>query len=158
MASKTDEDEIGSEDSGSDDGAEWIKPRLEHEEAESKAIDEDWAHLAAAETTSGSGCGSGWYVASLSNYGSTSFKVGAFFNCSPSGQTSLEALPGDHPIRAIEEPPQEEQQMFDEQPPQEEQQTFEEQPPQEEQTFEEKIRQGEVQFAQELLPEAQTFE
>jgi hypothetical protein len=98
MASKTDEDEIGSEDSGSDDGgAELNKQRLAHEEAESKAIDEDWAHLAATDATSGSG----WYVASLSNYGSTSFKVGDFFKCSPSGQTRLEALPGDHPIRAI---------------------------------------------------------
>jgi hypothetical protein len=97
MASKTDEDEIGWEDSGSDDGAEWIKQQLAHEEAESKAIAEDWAHLAATDDTSGSG----WYVASLSNYGSTSFKVGDFFKCSPSGQTRLEALPGDHPIRAI---------------------------------------------------------
>ena len=59
-----------------------------------------------------------------------------------------------------EQPPQEEeQQMFqEEQPPQEEQQMFQEEPPQEEQTFEEKIRQGELQFAQELLPEGQTFE
>lgn len=100
MARKTDEDEIGSEDSGSDDdGVELNKQRLAHEEAESKAIDEDWAHLAATDATIG---GSGWYVASsLSNYGSTSFKVGDFFKCSPSGQTRLEALPGDHPIRAI---------------------------------------------------------
>jgi PLD-like domain len=86
------EDEIWS-----DDVAELTKQRLAHEEAESKAIEEELAYFATTDATSGPG----WYVNSLPNDGSTSFKVGNFFNCSPSWQTRLEALPGDHPIRAI---------------------------------------------------------
>ena len=98
MASKTnDEDETGSIDSGSDDASDWNRQQLEHEEAESKAIAEDWVHLAATDATSGSG----WYISWLADYGSPSFQLGDFFKCSPSGQQRLQALPGDHPIRAI---------------------------------------------------------
>lgn len=75
MASKTDEDKIRSEDSGSDDGAELNKQRLRYEEAESKAIDEDWEHLAATDTASDSV----WYIPRLSNYGSTSLEIGDSF-------------------------------------------------------------------------------
>ena len=97
MASEADNHDVALEDTGSDDGAELNKQRLAHEESESMAIDQDWEHLAATDTTSGSG----WHISSLKDYGSTSFDVGDFFKCSPSGQTSLDALPNDHPIRAI---------------------------------------------------------
>ena len=75
MASQPGEEEIGSEDSGSDDGAELNKQRLAFEEAESKAIDEDWAYLDANEAAGGSGK----YISRLEKYGSTSLDIGDFF-------------------------------------------------------------------------------
>ena len=78
MASKAgEEEEMGSEDdSGSDtDGAELNKQRLAFEEAESKAIDEDWAYLDANDAA----CGSGKYIPMLEKYGSTSLDIGDFF-------------------------------------------------------------------------------
>lgn len=84
-----------------DDEGDMKRAKVKEQEAEDAAVDEDLKLLRAARSDTGTDVGTGWYFPNLENFEASSFTFGDCFQCSPSGNTSLTNLPGDHPIRAI---------------------------------------------------------